>query len=462
MSLLIRASRRSLLVLLFAQLAFFVPAVRADDGDLDLSFGLFGRAVRGSGAAYEVLARVDGSLRLAIRSGSDVGVLALKENGAVDHSFGDDGLRMTPVFPGGDTSDQVVALFERPTGDLLLVVQADDEGLGTGTEPVLVQLTADGELDESFGGDGIRTLVGDSETHVYAAALQSDGKVVLAGLCAGCVESGHEDTFVARFLTTGAADPAFGGAVRAGFVFFNASELGEKYDYATSVAIDDSGKIVLGGQTDLDEDQYPYVARRLSNGSPDPSFSGSNGIQTLLDLPFQHVTALAVDPVTDRVMVATGRGSAQYPIENQDGAVVRLTATGALDNEWSGDGIFPFDLEEGTYLSRLLIQTDGKVVAAGSINANGSPTNDFLFARFRTSGIYDVTFDGNGLRRIKFDLETDGRDWCESATLSGGRIVAIGVATEGMGVNIAVLRVDIALVFAGGFESHNTHGWLGS
>ncbi|MEO8276950.1 MAG: hypothetical protein ABI639_12085, partial [Thermoanaerobaculia bacterium] len=349
-------------------------------------------------------------------------------------------------------------LLERPDGSLLLVGNIDDVH---GTTPALLQVTADGEPDPDFGTDGVRMVSVSFQwdwVRVYAAALQSDGKVLLAGTCIGCLSEGGVDTFVARFGTSGAADPAFGTN---GWVVFNADELGDGPSEAHAVAIDSANRIVLGGSSNTGAQLRPYVARRLANGSPDPNFAGANGISTLVDVAEQYVTALAVDPVHKTIVVATGDSSSAFPAS---AGVARLTNAGTLDATFSGDGVYPLTLEEGTYFSQVLLQSDEKIVAVGTINANGTQTAGFLLARFRTNGTLDPTFDGNGLKRIEFDLETDGRDYATAATLTGGRIVAVGGATSNGGTasQIALLRTQSTLVFRDNFERANRTAWDGN
>ncbi|MEO8196712.1 MAG: hypothetical protein ABI689_08325 [Thermoanaerobaculia bacterium] len=455
-----RTLGRRVFALALLSLTFLAPALSADDGDLDLTFGTFGRALRGAGSGGPMLARADGSLRVGINRSYDVGVLALKKNGAIDTAFGDNGVRMVTIFPSGADYDNAIALFERPNGKLLLVVNAQDSGE---EKPVLVQFTAAGDLDPNFGTDGVRLLYLPGAwdfSRLYAAVMQSDGKVVLAGTCTDCAGSNHgiHDSYVARFDIAGAADPGFGAG---GWAAFDGDEIGDTPDYARAVAIDGAGKIVVGGSANYINGELPYIARRLTNGNPDPSFAGSNGIQTLLDVPGQGVTALAVEPESGRIYLATGHGDAQFP---DVAGVGCLTASGALDSTFSGDGLYPLTLEEGTYLSKILVQSDRRMVAVGTINANGSQVAGFLLARFRTTGFLDTTFDDNGLKRIEFDVETDSRDYAKGATLAGGRIVAVGGAqtADGNSVQIALLRTRSTLVFSDGFERGNLTGWNGN
>jgi uncharacterized delta-60 repeat protein len=426
-------------------------ALRADDGDADPGFGSGGLAVPGPGVAGAVVVRGDGSLRVGVDRGNDVAVLALRANGTVDTSFGVNGWRIVTPYPGGGNDDDTLGLFERPNGKLLLAVEAED---GEATRRVLVQLTAGGSLDPGFGTGGIRVLSSLPDTFAYDAAMQSDGKVVLAGICLGCEESGVSDSFVARYLADGAVDPDFGDD---GWKIFDADEVGHGYDFARVVTLDTSGRILVGGLADLD-DPRAWVGRLQSDGDLDGAFSG-NGLQTLLEVSSQSVTALAVEPVKKTIFVATSAALPPYPVPGSSTALARLTQGGGIDSGWSGDGYYPLDLEEGTTISQILVQSDGRIVAAGTMNSNGAPWTGFFLARFFSAGVLDPSFDGNGLKRIEFDLEADGHDYVRAAALAGGRIVAVGGAASAAGYQVAALRTQSALVFEDGFERGSVTGW---
>jgi uncharacterized delta-60 repeat protein len=446
---------RAFLLLAASWISIGAPhgAAFADDGDLDLSFGLFGRAVRGPGIARAVVARGDGSLRVAIDRGWHFGVLALRPNGAVDPDFGDDGVAMVQLPAGAVYPNSAVALFERPGGELLLVANTDDLG-----SVALVQLTAQGELDAAFGTDGVRFVhPGDSRNAAYAAALQDDGQVVFAGECSDCGATAGADSWIARYSATGSADLGFGTQ---GSVVFDAVEGDTDYDLASAVAIDDLGRIVVGGSARLGAAERPYVARRRSgDGGPDVTFAGGDGLRTLLALVGQQATGLAIEPVTRRPVVATGRRSTATAPESC--AIARLRPDGALDLTFSGDGIVPLNFEEGTNLHEVLLQSDGRIVAAGSIDADLQQLEGFFLVRLLATGALDPSFADDGTRRVEFDLDSDGRDLAAAATLSGGRLVAAGFAMEGGAPQVALLRTASTLIFADGFERGTAGAWTG-
>jgi uncharacterized delta-60 repeat protein len=281
--------------------------------------------------------------------------------------------------------------------------------------------------------------------------------VVFAGECSDCGATAGADSWIARYGATGAPDTGFGDQ---GSVVFDAVESGTDYDLASAVAIDELGRIVVGGSARLDAAERPYVARRrATDGGPDATFAGSDGIRTLHALAGQQATGLAIEPATRRPVVATGRRSSASAPESC--AVSRLRPDGALDLTFSGDGIVPLNFEEGTNLHELRIQSDGRIVAVGSIDADLAQLEGFFLVRLLASGALDASFAGDGTRRIEFDLDPDARDVAIAATLSGGRLVAAGFAMEGEDYRVALLRTVNALIFADGFERGSTGGWTG-
>lgn len=433
--------------------AIFDPAaVLASDGDPDFGFGVFGKAVRGQGTARAVVARADGSLRVAINRAWNVGFLALTENGAVDTTFGDNGVTMVDLPTGFTYNDNAEALFERPDGRLLMLANTDDY-----TQGALVQVTADGELDPDFGTGGIRLFThGSDNLRAYAAVLLSDGKVLVAGMCFDCGPTIGGDTFIARYTATGSLDTMF---ATNGWALFDAVEGGTDYDYATAMAVDGLGRILVGGAAGSSPDDLPYVARRLASGAVDPSFAGSDGIRTLTALAAQHVTDLAVEPASNRAVVSTGERQNLPP---ETCAIARLRDTGSLDTTFSGDGIVPLTVEEGSNLHSIQLQSDGKIVAVGSLDPDLSSVEGFLLVRLLANGTLDSTFDDDGRKSVEFDLDSNGQDSAIAMALVGGRVVGVGFAVDG-GVNqVALYRGQSALVFSDGFERGTAAGWLGN
>ena len=97
-------------------------------------------------------------------------------DGSLDPSFGGDGKVTLPL--GG--TGRAVTLQSG------MILVAGSVGTGSGSDFALARYLSDGSLDPAFNGDGnndgiIVTPIGPGEDVAYAAAVQPDGKIVLAG-----------------------------------------------------------------------------------------------------------------------------------------------------------------------------------------------------------------------------------------------------------------------------------------
>jgi uncharacterized delta-60 repeat protein len=125
----------------------------------------------------------------------------------------------------------------------------------------VVRWTPDGKLDDSFGGDGTVTF-GVSDTAIaYAALVQPDGKLLVAGM-----DGDGSDAAVVRLRADGNPDPTFGRGGTA-LVDFGGAE------QATTVALQRDGKVVVSGVTSVGFFQFA-TARLGTTGALDRTFSG--------------------------------------------------------------------------------------------------------------------------------------------------------------------------------------------
>ena len=125
-----------------------------------------------------------------------------------------------------------------------------------------------GRLIPSFGTNGI---VATSLRSATAMALQSDGKIVLAGV--GVFNNGISDTMI-RLNTNGSPDTSFGTG---GVANFAPSGTGAAANGFFAMAIQPNGEIVAAEVTTTDQVGYTnfvQLARVKSNGTLDASFGG--------------------------------------------------------------------------------------------------------------------------------------------------------------------------------------------
>src|SRR5262249_19564603 len=141
-----------------------------------------------------------------------------------------------------------------------VAIQSDEKIVVAGVSNnrfVLARYESDGTLDNTFDSDGkVTTDFGGDGAAAYAVAIQSDGKIVAAGY----MNQGTDYNFaLARYTNDGALDNTFGlgGKVTTDF--------GNGYESGNSVVIQSDGKIVVAGSDGGDIN----IARYNSDGSLD-------------------------------------------------------------------------------------------------------------------------------------------------------------------------------------------------
>jgi uncharacterized delta-60 repeat protein len=133
-----------------------------------------------------------------------------------------------------------------------------------------VRYNTDGSLDTSFDTDGkVTTAIGASYDFVSSIALQSDGKIVVAGYF---VNGDNYDFALVRYNTDGSPDTSFSGD---GIV---TTAIGAGSDSVTSIALQSDGKIVVAGHTYNGSNDDFALARYIASDSTAPSAPTLNSV----------------------------------------------------------------------------------------------------------------------------------------------------------------------------------------
>jgi uncharacterized delta-60 repeat protein len=309
-----------------------------------------------------------------------VAVARFLPNGALDATFNGNGTVKT-ALPNTDAAGTAVVVQT----DGKIVVAAS----GTGAS-ALIRYRTDGTLDTTFGSaaTGIVFLkalgrAGDI-SGVSALAQQADGMLVVAG-------SGHPGavfTFaVARLTSEGTLDSGFNGT---GFVH---TSIGVD-DRAHALAVQPDGRIVVVGSTRNDTGASAFaVVRYDSNGSLDASFGTDGKVRTFIGLSADSANAVRILPDGRVVVAGTAGDPSIVSFFITYVALVRYTASGALDTTFNGTGRVLDSIPAlATYNTGefLAIQGDGKVLVGGSNNGRGG------MLRFLGDGSLDSAFGMSG------------------------------------------------------------------
>ncbi|HKJ22283.1 MAG TPA: delta-60 repeat domain-containing protein, partial [Gammaproteobacteria bacterium] len=185
---------------------FKVALVRyGADGTPDTHFGpnSDGRVATavgtGDSLAYGMTLDADGKIIVAGQAsqGGSKGFALVRYNadGTLDAAFGSSGTVITPITGLTDARAEAVAM--EPDGKIVAAGFGVD---GSNRRVVAVaRYTANGTLDTTFGSGGIQTTaMGADDARAHAIALQTDGKIIVAGSAVS--STGNNVMGTARYL----------------------------------------------------------------------------------------------------------------------------------------------------------------------------------------------------------------------------------------------------------------------
>jgi uncharacterized delta-60 repeat protein len=181
-------------------------SVDAAAGDLDLTFGSGGKVttnfpgVVNVDNGHDVAIQSDGKIVVAgltltnISAAHDFALARYNTDGSLDSSFGVGGRVNTQIIAADFAFAQVNDVVIQ--GDGKIVAAGGALGFGTFADFALARYNTDGSLDTSFGvGGKVTTDFSGFGDEVFGAALQGDGKIVVAGTATSI----NSDFAVARY-----------------------------------------------------------------------------------------------------------------------------------------------------------------------------------------------------------------------------------------------------------------------
>lgn len=355
-------------------------------------------------------------------------------DGDPDPGFADNG-RL--VIAPADASLQVYAAAVQRDGKLLLA----GSRWYVGSEPfdnqiVLWRLLDDGTPDASFGENGMSQLsFGDLVAEPWALALQEDGRILVAGSAGGFG--------VFRFAVDGSPDDGFGVGGR---VIVDFSDLGYPDSLALAIGHDATGRVVAAGvaYASHNPDMHSMAfLRLLADGSPDPAFGNGGRVIVPIGTPTdpRNAAAAALRVDADGGMVAAGTGDVT-PDHLPGFVAIRLRADGSPDPAFGNIGIAGFDPpgDNGGRAFSLTVRDDGLLIA-GSCGYN-SPDAAFCAVRLHADGSVDDAWGVDGWGRIPV---AGGMRGSVQAVLQGdGRLALAGTAALSLPTDFAIGRLTAA------------------
>ena len=322
------------------------------DGSLDPRFGAGGVATKSINFSFlavptKLAIQLDGKIvvlgseGIVGRKGGTFLLLRFNKDGSLDSTFGENGKASTS-FSGSFDSPRAIAI--QADGKIVVVGtssiprkrgKSSQLGIAWGQDFdfSLARYNTDGSLDSTFGVGGRMTTDSGGAEMANAVAMQTDGKIVVAG---SAVEQ----------LIEGQTGKTRGGI---GLVRYN------------------------------------------PNGSIDQTFAAGGMVKTLDEtlknkdvdvVTHERVAqAVAIQP-NGKIVVVTG----------EDFSVLRYTTDGHLDTDFGAGGEARVQMGKTSHTGyALALQADGKIVAVGSVGDKNEADDDFAIVRYLPEGASSST-----------------------------------------------------------------------
>ncbi|MEO5889403.1 MAG: hypothetical protein ABIQ31_04080 [Ferruginibacter sp.] len=167
-----------------------------------------------------------------------------------------------------------------------------------------------------------------------------------------------------------------------------------------------------------------FVTKRLANGSIDSSY-GIGGYSRFVAIDNGYA-ALQAD---DKIVIAGSKVNGSIGFN-----VTRLNVNGTADTAFGVNGMQITEFDGSSFARSVVIQGDGKIVVAGSINER------FGVVRYNANGSVDSTFNSNGQQVTDFGTYSQVAN--SVAIQTDGKIVAGGVIYTDFGASFGITRYN--------------------
>jgi uncharacterized delta-60 repeat protein len=293
---------------------------------------------------------------------TDFALVRLDENGDLDGSFSNDGMKLQHIK---DTDTDAFGVAVQADGKIVI-------GGRAGAKFGAARFLANGALDTSFSSGGFADIDFGSTGHARDVVIQQDGKIILAGSVAG-----NSEVALTRLTSTGDFDVSFDGDGRQ--ILRSLTK-----DVVNAVTLQ-SGKILVAGSTTVDGADAFMLLRLEANGDLDETFGDAG--QQVATFDGNVSSAYAVTTQDGRILVV---GEANFA-STVKFAVARFDSKGQLDVTFSGDGMATAELESGSFRGRAAAVVSGqRLVVAGDF---GVTPDSMALTRFFAGVCGDDTLD---------------------------------------------------------------------
>jgi uncharacterized delta-60 repeat protein len=397
----------------------FVFSRYLENGSLDPTFGIGGQAAvsfgSGEAAALDIAIQPDGKILAVgydeVGGDYDMAIARINANGTLDAGFRGGGNFSIDVTTGIDDDGKAIALA--PDGTFYVV----GEGFIPGDlDFMILKFEADGDDDLTFGGgDGRHFTHFNGDDGAFAAAVQQDGKLLVAGYAGNGTDT---DMAITRYESDGTADNTFSGNGKLDF------GIGSMDDSVSDIALTTDGRIVVAGSAGTGDGNAFVAARVTPGGELDPTFDADGKAS------FKVGTA---DGPRGMVLRRDGKILITGAIVQSGvsrGGFVQFTADGAVDLGFGVGGYVTTLVGTSTIFSGAAQAPDGKVLAAGQSDG------DTVVARYIGEYVAPAPAPIVALK-TKFSSKLKSRMKAKKLTSIAGTAVGTGLTKIQVSIGLA-------------------------
>jgi uncharacterized delta-60 repeat protein len=340
------------------------------------------------------------------------------------------------TFPISNTSDTAYAAALDSDGGIVMTGSAN-----SGSSGALARITDTGAVDTLFG----TTLNGIIKYDLSASTVDNERALVRTsdGHYAACgvfFSAGTATDFLTvLFKSDGTLEGTFNGGY-AVTPYLTSGSGAVLFDQCNAVGVQSDGKIVSAGYTVGTGSNRVMVTRHTTAGALDATFAGGGkiAIDASLNSGAESLAQAMIVLPNDKILLA---GNAGGTLNHAQFLLMRLNADGSPDSGFGNNGIVRTPIGGVTDIANAIaLQPDGSIVLAGSaVAADGRA--DFAIARYDSSGTLDTaTF--NSPQGFVTTPIGPGEDIAYAVNvMPWGRIVAAGsarISTSAAGTDIAL------------------------
>jgi uncharacterized delta-60 repeat protein len=301
---------------------------------------------------------------------------------------------------------------------------------------------SDGDLDSSWGGDGVVISAHTDPSSAYAVANYPGDRVLAVG---SVTDFPVSSILVTRFLVDGSPDTT-------------CNNTGQFVDtvndaVASDVVVLSDGSFVVAGTMQINNRGALFVAKFTNTCTFDATF-GNNGIATYLAGDGTSARALTVQ--SDGKIIVVGD---EYPTvsdsNDQRILVARFSALGIIDNSFGTNGRFISTANQKGQAQDVVIDSSGRIVFVGSIVGTVAP-DAAIVGRLTITGSPDTSFATQGYLINEFNGDPRLN---AIAIRPNGNLVAVGTY-GGPFPSTQQSPIVVCLTQAGAFDSDcGVDGW---